>query len=299
MQDKGVDMNFLATAAIIAITSSGLMPQDQAQTPPQRFSNARAELERHFASTQYKEVIKLLEGIIPSEVPEVKKDPQDPGVLVNSLIELGLYQDMHSYMGRALVMNGNIERSLDSFQKAKDIAELKTKDTEDLVNTQVQMWTQAIEHAKKRLADIETLMKTKEDLEAKRRRTSEERKQLDAIKENMLGLEYEASVCKENISKGPIAIAQMNDALEKEKENAAMFAPVIAGLEETLKSENEMISANFGGDKAKYVASVVDTKENLEVLTSRDDKIKFLNRLLFLDSNNKTVQQQLALLVGN
>jgi len=295
-------MNFLATVAIIAIAGSGLMSQEQeqAQTPVQRFNAAKAELEKYFANAQYKETVKLLEGIIPAEVPEVKKDEQDPNVLVRSLIELGFFQDMHSNLGRALVMSGNIEQSIESFQKAKSIAELKLKGTEGFLNLQMQGWEQSIEHSKKRLADIETLMKTKAELEAKNRRNSEERKQLEVLKENTLSLEYEASVCKDNITKGPQAIAQMSDLLKKEREDSTKWSPVIAGLEETLKNEREMISSpSFGGDKAKYVASVIDTKTNLDEQPTREDKIKFLNRLAFLDPNNKTVQQQLALVVGN
>ncbi|MDR2561546.1 MAG: hypothetical protein LBC63_07230 [Holophagales bacterium] len=293
-------MKFLATAAIIAVAGSGLMSQDQPQTATQRFSAASAELGKYFANAQYNEAVKLLEGIIPSEVPEVKRDPQDPNVLLRSLVDLGLVQDMHASMGRALVMSGKIEQSIESFNKAKDIAELKSKETEDFINAQIQGWETAIEHAKKRLADIETLMKTKEELEAKKKRTSEEKKQLKELTENALSLEYEANVCKDNISKGPAAIAQMNSILVKEKEDSAKFAPVIAGLEEVLKSEQDMIAAPpFSGDKAKYVASVIDTKANLENQPTREDKIKFLNRLTFLDPNNKTVQQQLALLMGN
>jgi len=291
-------MNLLANLAIIALASSALMPQDQAQTPAQHFMSARPDLERYFASAKYAEAIKLLEGIIPSEVPEVKNDPQDPNVLLRSLMELGLYQDMHAYMGRALVMSGNIEQSIANFQKAKDIAGLKAKETEGFVNSQIQGWGAAIEHSKNRLAEIETLMKTKAELEAKNKKTSQEKKQLEAFKENALGLEYEANTCKDNISKGPVAIEQMSNALKKEWEDSAKFAPVVAGLEETLKSEQEMISSRFGGDKAKYVASVIDTKENLDNQPTREDKIKFLNRLAFLDPSNKAVQQQLALLLG-
>jgi hypothetical protein len=146
--------------------------------------------------------------------------------------------------------------------------------------------------------EIETLMKTKSELEAKKRRTSAEKKQLDILKENTLSLEYEATVCKDNISKGPAAIAQMNAALEKEKEDSARFSPVISGLEEDIESEREIISREFNGDKAKYVESVIATPENLGGMRTKDDKIKFLNRLLFLDPNNKTVQQHLALLIG-
>jgi len=293
-------MNFLATAAIVAIAGSGLMSQEQAQTPMQRFNAAKAELEKQFASFQYKDAVKLLGGIIPSETPEVKKDPQDPNVLLRSLVELGNFQDMNAYMGRALVMSGNIEQSIESFQKAKGTAELKAKETEGFINSQIQGWEQTIEHSKKRIADIETLMKTKAELEAKNRRTSKEREQLQQLKDNTLAWEYETNICKDNISKGPAAIEQMSNFLKKEVEDSTKWAPVIAGLEETLKSEREMISSpSFGGDKAKYVASVIDNKDNLNEQPTKEDKIKFLNRLAFLDPSNKAVQQQLALLLGN
>jgi len=291
-------MNLLATAAIIAIACPGLFSQEQPQTPAQRFQAAKPELEKLLANAEYKEAVKLLEGIIPSEIPEVKSDPADPTKLLQSLTELGHYQDMNAYMGRALVMSGNIEQSIESFQKAKVTAELKSKETENFVNSQIQAWEQAIERSKTRLTEIDTLFKTRDELEAKKKRSSEEKKQLQALKDNTLGLEYEANVCKDNISKGPAAIAQMSGALEKEKEDSARFAPVIVGLEEALASEKEMIASNFGGDKVKYVASVIDNKENLTSQPTRDDKIKFLNRLLFLDPSNSTVKQQLALLVG-
>ena len=292
-------MTFLATAVIIAIASSGLASQDQPQTPVQRFAAAQSQLDKYLAALQPKEAIVLLESIIPSEVPEVQSDPQDPNILIRSLTELGFYQNMYAYLGRAQVLSGDIEKSLESFQKAQSIAETKAKGTEDLVNSQIEGWTQAIEHAKNRLKDIETLIKTKTDLEAKSKKSSEEKKTLKALQDNMLGLEYEANVCRENINKGPLAIEQMNNILKTEREDSGRFALVISGLQETLKNERDLITSNFGGDKAKYVASVVNTKENLENQKTQQDKMSFLNRLLHLDPANKDVQEQLALVIGN
>jgi len=288
-------MNLFATVAIIAAASTGLAPQDQAQSPLQRFSAARPDLEQKFANAQYKEIIEMLEGIIPSEMPEVQKDPQNPQVQMRSLAELAYYQDMHAYMGRALVMSGDLEQSIASFQKAKEISELKGRETEEFLSPHIQGWEAAIERSKNRLVEIDTLAKTRAELEAKKRLTSAEKKQLEVLKRNALGIEYEANTCKENIAKGPSAIEQIKQTIKNEKEASGRFALAIGGIEETMENEKEMVSSSFGGDKAKYVASVIDTKENLDSLPTRDDKIKFLNRLLFLDPNNKTVQQQLDL----
>jgi tetratricopeptide (TPR) repeat protein len=292
-------MNILRATAIISLAWVGLLSQEPVRTPPQLFLAAKPQLDSHFASHEYKEAVKLLEGIAPDSIPEIKKDPNDPSVLLRSLTEAGAIQDIHVYMGRARVLSGDIEKAIDSFKLARQIAELKTAETEGLVNSQVPAWTQAIEHAKNRLKDIETLMKTKEELEAKTRRNSQERKDLEQLRGSAADLDLEASICKENITRGPLAIDQMKNALQMEVDEVARFASIISDLEASINNEKELISTNFGGDKAKYVDSVINTKENLENQKTPQDKIGFLNRLLWLDPNSADVQKQLAAVIGN
>lgn len=300
-------MKYLATAAIIAAASLGLsaQEQDQDQMLLQRFMAVQPQLEKHLAALQHKEAIKLLEDMLPNPIPEVEKNPEDPRVLMASLAEASAIQNMFVYMGRAQVLSGEIEKAIDSFKKANDIAEVKAVETEGLVNSQIQAWTRAVEQAEVRRKEIEEILARKDalekEIEGKRKlKTSREKiKEIDNINKDMPNLENQLKVCNQTIQSGPSAIKQMNESLAREKEDAGRFAPVVASLQESIKIEQEFISSNFGGDKSKYVTSVVNTKENLESQKTKQDKVSFLNRLLLLDPANKDVQQQLALLIGS
>jgi len=300
-------MNFLATAAIVAIAGSGLMSQDQdqAQTHMQRFIAVQPQLEKHLEALQHKEVIELLKGMIPDTIPDMEKNPEDPRVLRASLADITAIQSMFVYLGRAQVLSGEIEEAIDSFKKAQDIAEIKAAGTEDLINLQIQSMTQAMEQSKVRLQEIESAMTKKNELEkelegkTKLKINRQKVKDLEAMVKDVPNWENQIKICNQTIEKGPAAIQQMNEAISMEKANAGKFAPAIAGLEDSLKKEQEIISSDFGGDKAKYVSSVINAKGILEKQKTMQDKASFLNRLLVLDSANKDVQKQLALLIGN
>jgi hypothetical protein len=294
-------MNHLFAAAIIAIAGSGLMSQDQAQTHMQRFIAAQPQLEKYLDALQPKEAIELLEGMIPDTIPDVGKGSEDPEVLRAGIVEISALQIMFVYLGRAQVLSGEVEKAIDSLKKAKDMADLKATGTEDLINLQIQGMTQTMEQSKARLKEIENVLAKKKDLESKNKLKMNklDREQLQAITKDMPNLENQTKICNEALEKLPAVIQQMNEAISVEKANAEKFAPAIADLEDSLKKEQELISSDFGGDKAKYVSSAVNAKGILEKQKTMQDKASFLNRLLVLDPVNKDVQKQLALLIGN
>jgi len=294
-------MNHLVAAAIIAIAGSGLMSQDQAQTHMQRLIAAQPQLEKYLDALQPKEAIELLEGMIPDTIPDVGKGSEDPKALRAGITEISALQIMFVYLGRAQVLSGEIEKAIDSLKKAKDMADIKAAGTEDFINLQIQGMTQAVEQSKVRLKEIENVLAKKKDLESKNKLKMNklDKEQLAAITKDMPNLENQTKICNETIEKMPAAIQQMSEAISVEKANAEKFAPAIADLEDSLKKEQELISSDFGGDKAKYVSSAVNAKGILERQKTMQDKASFLNRLLVLDPANKDVQKQLTLLIGN
>ena len=298
-------MKLLNAAAIIALASAGLM----AQSFQERFQAMQPELERQIASMQYKEVIDKVEAIMPSVTPEFKKNPEDPGVGMNSFFELIAVQSFHVYLGRAYAMFGDTERAISNLKKAEEIANLNAAEIEVVVGPLIEQWSMATENAKQQLGQQEEVAKmkeklegTKKEIEAKRRQNNTDKQTLEQIAKAELRIQEEylnhVPAWEDIIEKAPGTVAQLNQYIAMAKEDTTKFAATIQGLEGDLQAEKEVIASKFEGNKPRYVTSVVETKENLDSLQSQPDKVKFLNRLLFLDPQNVAAQKQLDIVMG-
>jgi chromosome segregation ATPase len=203
-------------------------------------------------------------------------------------------------------MSGDTEKAISSFQKAEQIASVQAEKIEEVMAPFLGYWTAIGPRLEQNIEQIETLKpqieKLKEEqtaLEGKRRRNKAENERLAAIQANIANFdEYLASVpaWQAELERVPLVTKQINDTISDIKESPARFPAVIEGIKQDLASENEQLASDaFKGDKAKYVDSVINTKDNLDSLEKMGnlDKIKFLNRLLFLDPQNTTVKQHL------
>ena len=301
-------MKFLNTTAIIAFAGAGLMAQAPAQSYADQFQAIQPELDKLIASMDYKEVIEKIGAILPSATPAFTKDPQNPGVGMNSYQELVSIQSFHVYLGRAYVMLGDTEKAISNFNKAEEIANTNAVEIEDVLTPLIAQWSAAADNSKQQLEQRDEVIKLKEqfegvkkEIEAKRRQNNDDKQRLAKIAENELKLqEYfnNVPVWEANLERAPAMVEQLNGFISVSKEDTTKFSPVIKGLEEDLQAEKDLIESKFGGDKARYVTSVVETKENLDNLQSQADKVKFLNRLLFLDTKNAAAQKQLDILLG-
>jgi predicted nucleic acid-binding Zn-ribbon protein len=298
-------MRLFNTAAIIAIAGAALMAQAP-QSVAERFQASQPEIERLLAANNFKDAVQTIEAILPASVPDFVVDPEDPEAGMKSSEEMTAIQFLYNYLGRATLMAGDTEKAISSFQKAEQIANVHAEKIEDIMAPFLGYWTAIGPRLEHNIEQIETLKpqieKLKEEqtaLEGKRRRNKAENDRLAVIQANIANFEeYLASVpvWQAELERVPLVTKQINDTISDIKESPARFPAVIEGIKQDLDSENEQLASDaFKGDKAKYVDSVINTKANLDSLAGMGklDQIKFLNRLLFLDSQNKTVQQKL------
>jgi len=295
-------MRILNTVAVAALVCTGLT----AQTPPiqsyvQQFNDVKAELDNLMASQQFKEAVEKIKAILPPVTPDFEKDPENPQVGINSYFGLNAIQSFHVYLGRALVMAGDVEGAISNFTKAEQIANQNAVDLDSVLSPIIESWTATVEQNKKALAEAaqtkEELEAEAKKLEAKARRNKAEEEKLTKLKESLALIEKNTAVWEENLKRAPAIIEQLNAMNNGAKEDTKRFEPAIAAMTNDLKAENELISSKFNGDKVKYVTSVAGTKDNFENL-NQADKVKFLNRLLFLDPKNAVAQKQLDIALG-
>ncbi|MCL1908765.1 MAG: hypothetical protein FWG12_05290 [Holophagaceae bacterium] len=288
-------MKILSTVALAVLACTGLVAQSFAQ----RFQEMQPELDSMHQAMEYKALIDKIEAFMPPAIPAFDIDAENPDVGLASFYDFEALQSFHVYLGRAYAMYGHLESAGSNFKKAEEIARLNATEIDGVFGPIIQNWNNAGEMSKKALENLETIKKQKEEIEAKGRRQSrQERELLARIKEREPFFDENAPIWQANIERAPAMVEQLNLLVSATKEDTGKFAPAIAALEADVKSEGEMIETKFGGDKAKYVESVIDTKENLTSLTTQEDKVKFLNRLLFLDPQNKEVKEQLDSILG-
>jgi hypothetical protein len=294
-------MKILSTVAIIALAGTSLALQAQAYQ--QKFASAKPELDRLMTSRQYKEVIEKIQATVPASIPQFAKDPADPNVAINSYIDLACIQDFHEYLYRAFLMSGDTESAISTIKRADGIASKNASDIEEALAPTIKTWSTAVAEAKENLEDAPS---TKEDLEGeiakletKSKRSKPENKKLAEDKATLDTFLKDIAVWQGNVNNGTAVLAQLNGIIDGAKKDTTKFAQDIADMQKDLDTESEEIaSSKFGGDKAKYVASAIGNKENLANLKTQTEKVKYLNRLLFLDPRNATVQKELAAVLG-
>ena len=301
-------MNLFKTAAIIALASAGLMAQDTASYV-QRYQAVQPELERLIIAMEYAEAINRVEAILPVVTPPFQKDPEDPGVGIVSFQELDAIQSLHVYLGRAAVMGGDMEKALDNFRKAEEIAKLNAIEIEGVLSPLVEMWSEAIptleqliQETEQMVEAVEPLRGQKAELEGKRRRNRAENERLAQIDSTLAQVDERVSAVPQwqaELERAPLLVQQFNETIAVSKEDSTKFRSAIESMQEDLDAENELINDKFAGDKVRYVDSVINTEENLARIANVADKVKFLNRLRHLDPQNQTVQQELAKLLTN
>jgi len=288
-------MKIFNVAAIVFLAGTGLV----AQSISERFQTLQPELDRLFASQQYKEVIDRIETVIPSATPAFNKDDENLNIGMASFSDFEALQSLHVYLGRACVMYGHLEKAIINFREAEEIAKLNASEVDDVFGPIIDNWNIALEESKKALESLETITKQKADIEAKgKKQTKQDKQVLARIKEGEPFLKENVPIWQANLERAPAIVEQLGQIISRTKADITKFAPVVAALEEDIRTEAEMIETRFSGDKTKYVESVIGTEENISNLAGREDKIKFLNRLMFLDPQNTMVREQLDLLLG-
>lgn len=270
---------FLIPALVSAYTVAA---QDQVPTLSQRFKAESPAINQLLTSFEGKQALAKAEALIPANKPEFDKSTPAKGIVSSQ--EFGALMNIYTVAGKAAVASGDWEKAVGYFHKAKEIAVDNSTGTAAALAPAIETWKKA-ESAGKIFLE-EGAARRKELLELATRSESEE-VELKNFKTH-----------EDNVKKGPMAVAQLRGTLDGLKEDADHFDGPISGIEKSIQAEKEQIeSPQFKGDKVKYVNAVMNST-NLESRASKADKIGFVNRLLFLDPNNKKSLKQLDVLLG-
>jgi tetratricopeptide (TPR) repeat protein len=296
-------MKIFSAAAIVVLAGSGLAAQDQAQSQPQsyleQFQAILPTLEKLWSEMAYKEIIDKVEAILPAATPAFNKDPENPMVGISSYEELYALQSLHTYIGRAYAMNGGYEKAILNFQKAEEIAVLNATEIDDVIPALIDQWNMSANLSKQELESVAKLMEQKKELEAIKRPNKAQKDMLANLEKNVMPMiEARVPVWEEQIQRAPVIIERLEEMLSHAKSFPGKFVTVIESIQNDIKGEKELIDSKFGGDKAKYVDSVLGTKENFESLPTQADKLKFLYRLMYLDPQSEAVKKQIDIVLG-
>ena len=265
-----------------ALVSTLLSAQDTAPTLAERFKTESPVITQLLATFEAKQALAKAEALLPATKPTF--DSSSPQAGLKSSQEFGTLMSIYVLAGKGAISAGELEKGLDLFRKAKLIANENQAGTAQAFAPATEMWKQAEATGKKALEEGAALHK---ELTEKTSRTPLEEKELANFKTH-----------ENNVRTAPIATKQMQDMVEGLKEDASRFDAPIESIEKSVKAEMEQLtSPQFKGDKAKYVAAVMNPG-NLETRTTKADKISFVNRLLFLDPTNKKAQHQMDILMG-
>lgn len=261
---------------------SALAAQDQAPTLTQKFKAESPAINQLLTSFEGKQALAKTEALMPANKPEFDKSSPAKGLASSS--EYAALMSIYTLAGKAAVTTGDWEKAAGYFRKAKEIATENQAGAAVALAPAIETWKKAESTGKTYLE--EGAARRKELLEKTSRSESEE-VELKNFQTH-----------EDNVKKGPMAVSQLQGILDGLKDDADHFDVPIAGIEKSIKAEKEQIdSPQFKGDKIKYVNAVMNPT-NLDTRATKADKIGFVNRLLFLDPNNKKALKQIDILLG-
>jgi hypothetical protein len=259
-----------------------LVAQEPAPTLSQRFKAESPAINQLLASFESKEALTKVEALTPAAKPEFDKSSPAKGIASSQ--EYGALMGVYTLAGKAAVTSGDWEKAVDYFHKAKAVAGENYANTAAALAPAIEMWKKAEATGK---TFLEEGAARRKELQEKASRTASEEVELKNFKTH-----------EDNVTNGPKAVAQLQGIVDGLKDDADHFDGPIAGIEKSIKAEKEQIdSPQFKGDKIKYVNAVMNPT-NLASRASKADKISFVNRLLFLDPNNKKSEHELKVLLG-
>ncbi|MBL0311224.1 MAG: hypothetical protein IPP78_00645 [Holophagaceae bacterium] len=267
---------------LIPVLVSTLAAQDQAPALAQRFKAESPAINQLLTSFEGKQALAKAEAMMPAN--KLEFDKSSPAKGLASSTEFGALMNIYTLAGKAAVTAGDWEKAVGYFRKAKEIAEENHAGAASALAPVMDTWRKAETAGK---AFLQEGAARKKELLEKATRSESEEVELKNFKTH-----------EDNVQKGPMVVKQLQDMVDGLKEDASHFEGPIAGIEKSIKSEKEQIeSPQFKGDKIKYVNAVMNPT-NLETRATKTDKIGFVNRLLFLDPNNKKSLKQLDVLLG-
>lgn len=268
----------MKTLALLALPAL-LIAQDPAPSLSQRLKADGPAVEALAKDHKYKDALAKAEALIPAVKPEFVKG--DPRKGLESSQEYGSLMALHSLAGKMALMGGDWARAKEHFSKAQAVAKENHGNFSEVAAPLVQTWQKAMEDSQKNL-DENAARRKDVDAKAEKDRNAQDKEVLAAV-----------AVWEANVKNGGRVVKQLQDHADGLRKDGEAFVKPIEGVEKDLKAEDEVLSSDkFKGDKAKYVTAVLNTPTNF-ALPSQADKIKLLNRLVFLDPANARAAKSL------
>jgi excinuclease UvrABC ATPase subunit len=284
-------MKTLVRIAVIAFAGFGVLAQAQEYT--KKFNAVKREMDGLMESMKYVEVIEKGRVISPAEIPHCPKHPAYPQSAVNSYTEIGSILDFYEVLYKALHASGDTEGAIACIKKAEDIAKMNAADTEAALAPTISVWSAAMDDSAKNMEENgpvkEQLEAEKNRLESMPKRKKADNKLLEDIVADLDSLAKDMAVWENNLKTAPAVLSQLNRYIDTAKKDAAKFANEIKDLESDLANEADVVDSKFKGDKAKYAAAALPNAGPMDP----KDRVRFLNRLLFLDPNSAAARKQL------
>jgi len=268
----------MRTLALFAIPAL-LVAQAPAPTLSQRLKADTPAVEALTKAFKYQEALAKAETMIPATRPEFVKG--DPRKGFESSQEYSSLMAIYSQCGKLALLGGDWAKGKDYFAKAQEVAKANHSNFTEVAGPLTQTWQKAMEDSSKALQDNAARRK---EVEAKGGKdlTAQDQEVLNAV-----------AVWENNLKNGGKVVKQLQDHSEGLRKDAEAFSKPIEGVDKDIKAEADTLASDkFKGDKAKYVAAVLNTPGNF-ALPTQADKVKLLYRLVFLDPANTRAAKSL------
>jgi predicted RNase H-like nuclease (RuvC/YqgF family) len=300
-------MRTLKRIAIVAVAGFGALALAQAQDFTGRLNAARPELDALMQSMNYGEVVMRVAEMFPGGIPDFPQDA-DPQAAAANLGEMTSILALHDYKQRALFMSGKTEDAIACIKEAEGIAKKNAASMEAGLAPAIQSQKAAMRGAEENIkkatpvkdevaANIEEQRAKKAQIESLKKKKKADSQKLEAInaelatlESNLASMERDIALWKSNQQTANEGSRQLHGYVNAAKKGANVFAPDLKKMEGALADEKEAIDSKFKGNKAKYVSAKLPGAASIE---DQKEKVRFLNRLLFLDPKNGAAKQQL------
>ena len=276
----------MRTSALLSsvLLSAALLAQAPAPSLGDRVKAERPAVEQLLADLKHTEALKRAEALLPATRPTF--DKKDNSTLVQSCAANLDMAEALRLAAEAADASGSWEKALEYARTAKSLANECYAGVKEPFTQTVAYYKQAGLRAQQVLDENDARIK---ELKGKSALDPGERQELDLA----LGVEKEVLDCAKWMK-------FFQTYLDVTKREDGAYDPLVKVMEEKLKSEADQIADYKAGkgERTKWVEAVISTPAYLERFAEKSGKAQWLNRLAFLDPENRKVQHQLDVLNG-
>jgi hypothetical protein len=259
----------------------------QAPAQPGLSPELRAALpaaQKLVAELKAREADAKLSALLPAEVPAW--DKAGPQTQFASYTAYREYTYAFFLAAQAADAAGYWEKSLERFQKARDIAKTNADSVKATFPLIVEYYNNLVAGSKKTLEENADFIKSLRD---KTNPDEGDKQQLSLIKGE-----------EESIDKNKKSAEIFAGYIESAKKEADYYAKQCSDEETQINEQIDQLEKyKFKNDKAKFVEGIMSSKTFLDQqFAEKADKVRYLYRLNVLDPSNRKVAKEIEQLTG-